>query len=74
MHCRQSASFRCPQEDCEGDGDFIRLHVAGASESSTIKSNLYCAVCGHKLEENMKYRNLGGDQYCMYQLVLFCFR
>ncbi|XP_065894545.1 minichromosome maintenance domain-containing protein 2-like isoform X2 [Dysidea avara] len=55
----QSASFRCPQEDCLGDGDFIRLHVAGASEASTIRSDLYCAVCGHKLKENMKYRSLG---------------
>ena len=58
---RQSASFRCPQEDCVGDGDFIRLHVAGASEASTIRSDLYCAVCGHKLEENMKHRSLGGQ-------------
>jgi len=57
---RQSASFQCPQEDCVGGGDFIRLHVAGASEASTIRSDFYCAVCGYKLEENMKYRSLGG--------------
>ena len=58
----QSASFRCPREKCAGNGDFIRLHVAGASEASTMRNDLNCMVCGHKLEENVKYRTLGGMQ------------
>ena len=52
-----------------GNGDFIRLHVAGASEASTMRNDLNCAVCGHKLEEDVKYRNLGGTYVCMRVLI-----
>ena len=36
----QSACFYCPREGCEGGGEgsrYIRLHVAGATESATIR-------------------------------------
>ena len=66
----QSASFRCPQEECVGNGDFIRLHVAGASEATTIRNDLNCVACGHKLEEDVKYRNLGSTYVCMYVCII----
>ena len=67
----QSASFRCPHEKCAGNGDFIRLHVVGASEASTMRNDLHCMVCGHKLEEDVKYRILGGKfiHVCVYVCV-----
>ena len=55
-----SQSARYPQEKCAGNSDFIRLHVAGASEASTMRNDLNCMECGHKLEENVKYCTLGG--------------
>ena len=36
----QSACFYCPREGCEGGGEgsrYIRLHVAGATESAIIR-------------------------------------
>ena len=40
MFHSQSACFYCPREGCEGGGEgsrYIRLHVAGATESATIR-------------------------------------
>ena len=57
---QSECQLQVSQEHCAGSGDFIRLHVAGASEASTIRSDLNCMLCGHKLEEDIKYRILGG--------------
>ena len=40
MFHSQSACFYCPREGCEGGEEgsrYIRLHVAGATESATIR-------------------------------------
>jgi len=43
----QSACFYCPMDGCVGGGEgiqnqYIRLHVAGATESTTIRCVCVC--------------------------------
>lgn len=59
----QHACFSCPNEACAGGGGeenkYIRLHVAGASEATTISSGDFtCYHCGTQLAEDVSLRTL----------------
>ena len=59
MFHSQSACFYCPREGCEGGEEgsrYIRLHVAGATESATIR---YVAEKEEEGEERREKR--GGE-------------
>ena len=48
----QSACFYCPMAGCAGGGEgiqnqYIRLHVAGATESTTIRCVCVCMCTMH---------------------------
>ena len=59
----QHACFSCPNQSC-GRGDkeenkYIRLHVAGASEATTISGGQFnCYCCGTQLVEDISLRTL----------------
>ena len=61
----QHACFSCPNEACTGGGGgeeenrYIRLHVAGASEATTIScGDFTCYHCGTQLTEDVSLRAL----------------
>ena len=59
----QHACFSCPNEVCAGGGGeenkYIRLHVAGASEATTISGGDFtCYHCGTQLTEDVSLRAL----------------
>ncbi|VDI35652.1 Hypothetical predicted protein, partial [Mytilus galloprovincialis] len=56
----QSTKYRCPDEECEGHhgNQFIRVHVTGASETQTIRSDFSCTFCWRRLEEEKSCRYL----------------
>ncbi|KAE8598867.1 hypothetical protein XENTR_v10016971 [Xenopus tropicalis] len=41
---------------------YIRVHVPGATESATIRTDFVCDLCASLLREDMKYRVLGETQ------------
>lgn len=40
---------------------YIRVHAPGATESVTVRSDFVCSLCTSPLQEDMKYRVLGGN-------------
>ncbi|KAI0242949.1 Minichromosome maintenance domain-containing protein 2 [Lamellibrachia satsuma] len=57
----KSARFVCNIEGCRGStgNHFIRLHIAGAREKQTIRTDFTCTFCGSRLEEDISFRVLG---------------
>lgn len=43
------------------------MHLPGATESATVRNDFVCSLCSSPLQEDMKYRVLGGRIY----VVLF---
>ncbi|NXY82560.1 MCMD2 protein, partial [Alcedo cyanopectus] len=61
----QGARFLCTEETCpfsEGRFRYIRVHLPGATESATVRSDFMCALCSSPLQEDMKFRVLGDKQ------------
>ena len=61
---REHAVFSCPTEGC-GDGEdgsnyYVSVHVAGASEASTVGKEWICFTCGAQLTEKLSCRQLEG--------------
>ncbi|NWT42892.1 MCMD2 protein, partial [Chroicocephalus maculipennis] len=66
----QGARFLCTEETCpfsEGRFRYIRVHMPGATESATVRNDFVCSLCSSPLQEDMKFRVLGGRIY----VVLF---
>lgn len=55
-------------EGCAGGGEenrYIRLHVAGASEATTIRNGDFtCCYCGAQLVEDVSLRTLASKYIC----------
>ncbi|XP_012518595.1 PREDICTED: MCM domain-containing protein 2 [Propithecus coquereli] len=60
----QGARFLCSDEACPLSKGFqyIRVHVPGATESATIRSDFLCNLCASSLQEDRKFRVLGDKQ------------
>ncbi|NXL61023.1 MCMD2 protein, partial [Chordeiles acutipennis] len=61
----QGARFLCTEETCpfsEGRFRYIRVHLPGATESATVRSDFVCSLCSSPLQEDMKFRVLGDKQ------------
>nr|XP_012600124.1 MCM domain-containing protein 2 [Microcebus murinus]XP_012600125.1 MCM domain-containing protein 2 [Microcebus murinus]XP_012600126.1 MCM domain-containing protein 2 [Microcebus murinus] len=60
----QGARFLCSDEACPlSEGfQYIRVHVPGATESATIRSDFLCNLCASSLQEDRKFRVLGDKQ------------
>ncbi|KFP91027.1 PREDICTED: MCM domain-containing protein 2 [Apaloderma vittatum] len=60
----QGARFLCTEETCPFSEGFryIRVHLPGATESATVRSDFVCSLCSSPLQENMKFRVLGDKQ------------
>ncbi|XP_045416518.1 minichromosome maintenance domain-containing protein 2 [Lemur catta] len=60
----QGARFLCSDEACPLSKGFqyIRVHVPGATESATIRSDFLCNLCASSLQEDSKFRVLGDKQ------------
>lgn len=43
------------------------MHLPGATESATVRNDFVCSLCSSPLQEDMKFRVLGGKFY----VVLF---
>ncbi|XP_032298639.1 minichromosome maintenance domain-containing protein 2 isoform X4 [Coturnix japonica] len=58
----QGARFLCTGETCPySEGfNYIRVHVPGATESATVRNDFACSLCSSPLQEDMKFRVLGG--------------
>lgn len=39
---------------------YIRVHVPGATESATVRNDFVCDLCASSLQEDRKFRVLGG--------------
>ncbi|XP_071086744.1 minichromosome maintenance domain-containing protein 2-like [Haliotis cracherodii] len=54
----RSTRYVCPHPACEGNEGhkFIRVHIAGASETQTIRKDFRCSACGSVLEEDKSSR------------------
>lgn len=70
---RESAVFSCLNESCNDEMSknvYISVHVAGASEASTVGGEFTCYTCGSQLVEDVSCRTLTGyecdvvDQFC----------
>lgn len=55
----------------------IRVHCPGATESATVRTDFVCSLCSSPLQEDMKFRVLGGRIYVILLLDLvvsyFCY-
>ncbi|KAM4864617.1 minichromosome maintenance domain-containing protein 2 isoform 2-T4 [Thomomys bottae] len=60
----QGARFLCSDEGCPFSKGFqyIRVHVPGATESSTVRNDFLCNLCSSSLQEDRKFRVLGDKQ------------
>ncbi|XP_074134913.1 minichromosome maintenance domain-containing protein 2 [Sminthopsis crassicaudata] len=60
----QGARFLCSDETCPLSEGFryIRVHVPGATESTTVRSDFSCNLCTSPLREDRKFRVLGDKQ------------
>ncbi|XP_010141078.1 PREDICTED: MCM domain-containing protein 2 [Buceros rhinoceros silvestris] len=60
----QGARFLCTEETCPFSEGFryIRVHLPGATESATVRSDFVCGSCSSPLQEDMKFRVLGDKQ------------
>ncbi|XP_051538860.1 minichromosome maintenance domain-containing protein 2 [Myxocyprinus asiaticus] len=60
----QGARFLCSEEKCPCSRGYhhIRVHVPGATESATIRSDFICFLCSSPLKEDVKSRVLGDKQ------------
>ncbi|XP_068018609.1 minichromosome maintenance domain-containing protein 2 [Melanerpes formicivorus] len=60
----QGARFLCSEETCPFSEGFryIRMHLPGATESATVRSDFVCYLCSSPLQEDMKFRVLGDKQ------------
>ncbi|XP_041422375.1 minichromosome maintenance domain-containing protein 2 isoform X2 [Xenopus laevis] len=60
----QGARFLCSEKNCPFSEGFryIRVHIPGATESATIRTDFVCSLCSSLLREDMKYRVLGEKQ------------
>ncbi|XP_065114331.1 minichromosome maintenance domain-containing protein 2 [Paramisgurnus dabryanus] len=60
----QGARFLCSEETCPCSRGYqhIRVHVPGATESATVRSDLFCFLCSSPLKEDVKSRVLGDKQ------------
>ncbi|KAG8513875.1 Minichromosome maintenance domain-containing protein 2, partial [Galemys pyrenaicus] len=58
----QGARFLCSDEACPLSKGFqyIRVHVPGATESATVRNDFLCDLCASSLQEDRKFRVLGG--------------
>ncbi|XP_021241887.1 MCM domain-containing protein 2 isoform X3 [Numida meleagris] len=58
----QGARFLCTEETCPFSEGFryIRVHLPGATESATVRNDFVCSLCSSPLQEDMKFRVLGG--------------
>lgn len=70
----QHACFSCPNEACAGGGGeenkYIRLHVAGASEATTVSrssGDFTCYHCGTQLTEDVSLRALSSKNNNSYR-------
>ena len=64
MDCRQCACFYCSRDGCEGgrgESRYVRLHVAGTSEASTVRADVSCKMCGSALIEDIALRTLASE-------------
>lgn len=41
---------------------YIRVHVPGATESATVRNDFLCSLCSSSLQEDRKFRVLGGKK------------
>lgn len=41
---------------------YIRVHVPGATESATVRNDFVCGLCSSSLQEDRKFRVLGGKK------------
>lgn len=39
---------------------YIRVHTPGATEYATVRNDFVCSLCSSPLQEDIKYRVLGG--------------
>ncbi|XP_044513913.1 minichromosome maintenance domain-containing protein 2 [Gracilinanus agilis] len=60
----QGARFLCSDETCPlSEGfQYIRVHVPGATESTTVRNDFLCNLCTSPLREDRKFRVLGDKQ------------
>nr|XP_055037417.1 minichromosome maintenance domain-containing protein 2 isoform X1 [Misgurnus anguillicaudatus]XP_055037418.1 minichromosome maintenance domain-containing protein 2 isoform X1 [Misgurnus anguillicaudatus] len=60
----QGARFLCSEEKCPCSRGYqhIRVHVPGATESATVRSDFICFLCSSPLKEDVKSRALGDKQ------------
>lgn len=53
------------------------MHCPGATESATVRTDFVCSLCSSPLQEDMKFRVLGGRIYVILLLDLvvsyFCY-
>ncbi|XP_039234370.1 minichromosome maintenance domain-containing protein 2 isoform X3 [Pipra filicauda] len=61
----QGARFLCAEETCPFSEGFryIRVHCPGATESATVRTDFVCSLCSSPLQEDMKFRVLGGPSF-----------
>ena len=61
-HYSQVACYFCPVAGCEGSSGFkfVRIHIPGAAEQTTVGKVFTCTVCGAVLTEEKSYRRLSG--------------
>lgn len=50
------------------------MHLPGATESATVRNDFVCGLCSSPLQEDMKFRVLGGRTYVVLSVLLsyFC--
>ena len=66
---RRSARYVCSDASCCGHvgNHYIRLHVAGAREAQTVRSDFRCHFCGSRLEEDVASRVQAGARRSRYK-------
>ena len=66
---RRSARYVCSDASCCGHvgNHYIRLHVAGAREAQTVRSDFRCHFCGSRLEEDVASRVQAGARRSGYK-------
>ncbi len=64
LYFRENAVFSCPTEGCcdgkTSNSTYISVHVAGASEATTVGQEFTCYTCGSQLVEDVSCRTLAG--------------
>ena len=47
------------------------MHVPGATESATVRNDFLCNLCSSSLQEDRKFRVLGGKMHLCFIIIIF---